>query len=50
MKFDQLFHKTALHIAIEKENIEIVQILLTQENIDINQQYIKTNTNFFMSF
>ncbi|KAK8841958.1 hypothetical protein M9Y10_026914 [Tritrichomonas musculus] len=28
--------RTALHIAIEKENIEIVKILLTRKDIDIN--------------
>ena len=29
-------HKTALYVAIEKENIEIIKLLLTNENIDIN--------------
>ena len=30
------FQKAALHIAIEKENIEIVKILLSNKNIDVN--------------
>lgn len=29
-------HKTALYIAVEKENIDIVQLLLKQPEIDIN--------------
>ena len=29
-------HKTALYTAVEKENIEIIKLLLTNENIDIN--------------
>ena len=28
--------KAALHIAVEKENIEIVKLLLTREDIDVN--------------
>lgn len=38
----QIFHiqMTALHIAIEKENIQIVKIFLTNEKIDINEQMI----------
>lgn len=30
------FHKTALHMAVENGNIEIVQLLLTNKNIDVN--------------
>ena len=29
-------YETALHIAVEKENIEIIKLLLSKENIDIN--------------
>ena len=29
-------YQTALHIAIEKENIEIIQLLLSHPDIDIN--------------
>lgn len=36
MKFLIIIHKTALHHAIEKENVEIVKILLDVNNIDIN--------------
>ena len=32
----KIFHKTALCIAIEKENIEIVKLLLMNEKLDIN--------------
>ena len=31
-----LFYKTALHIAVENGNIEIVQLLLTSKKIDVN--------------
>ena len=40
MKFAHYIHKTALHIAIEKGNIDIVQLLLTNEKIDVNQKSI----------
>ena len=36
MKFFHLFDKTALYLAIEKENIEIVKLLLSNEKVDIN--------------
>ena len=29
-------NKTSIYLAVEKENIEIVQLLLTQKNIDAN--------------
>lgn len=31
-----IFNKTALHLAVEKENTEMVKILLTNNNLDIN--------------
>ena len=30
------FYKTALYLAVEKENLEIVKVLLTNDKIDIN--------------
>ena len=30
------FHSTALHIAVNKRNIEIIETLLENKNIDIN--------------
>lgn len=30
------FHSTALHIAVKKRNIEIIETLLENKNIDIN--------------
>ena len=41
MKLNYLFHKTALQIAIEKENLQIVQLLLTCKKIDINSKYVE---------
>lgn len=35
------FNKTALHIAVENENIEIVQYLSNDPNIDINARMIQ---------
>ena len=31
-----IFHKTALYLAVEKENIEIIKLLLTNDQLDIN--------------
>ena len=31
-----IFYKTALYCAVEKENIEIIKLLLTYEKLDIN--------------
>ena len=33
-------YKGALHIAVEKENIEIIKLLLSNEKLDINIPYI----------
>ena len=35
-----LFHKAALHIAIEKGNLSIVQLLLNHNGIDVNNKSI----------
>lgn len=36
MKFLLCFNKTALHIAVEKGNFEVVQLLLERKEIDVN--------------
>lgn len=38
MKFQNkiFFYKEALNIAVEKENVEIVKLLLASGNIDVN--------------
>lgn len=40
MFFDEIhinsFHQTALHIAVEKENIPIIKLLLSKQDININ--------------
>ena len=50
MKLAKKIQKTALHIAVEKENIKIVKRLIAHPNIDINIPYIliqiiKQNSN-----
>lgn len=35
-----LFHSAALHLAVEKENVEIVKLLLACENIKVNLKNI----------
>ena len=40
MKLIGIFQKTALHVAIEKGNIEIIRILLSNPKIDVNIKYI----------
>lgn len=37
------FYKTALHIAVDKESKDIVQILLTYPEIDVNIKTIPPN-------
>ena len=41
MKFTNIFYKTPLFLAIEIENIEIVNILASKINIDINLGHIQ---------
>ena len=36
MKFSYVFNKTAIHIAIEKQNLEIIRLLLAQKGINVN--------------
>lgn len=35
-----LFNKTALHIACENNNVEILKLLLRRKTIDVNARYI----------
>lgn len=37
------FHKTALHIAVENNNIEILRLLLQHPTIDVNSERIFNN-------
>lgn len=36
MKFEILFQKTALHIAVENEKLEIIGLLVKDKRIDVN--------------
>lgn len=45
MKLFILFHKTALHVAVEKKNVEIIELLLNNPKIKIN---IKDNQVYFV--
>lgn len=38
MKFNNIVNKTALHIAVEKNNAKIVELLLSRKGIDIQIQ------------
>lgn len=40
MKFNLSIIETALYYAVEKSNIEIIKLLLANNKIDINIQYI----------
>lgn len=47
MKFIiSVFNKTALNIAVENGSVEIVQLLLTKKNIDVNIPSILNNVLF----
>ena len=43
MKFWIYFQKTPLHLAVEKENADIVRLLLSHPKIDVNTKSIKIN-------
>lgn len=45
-----MFYKTALNLAIEKDNLDIVKLLIESENIDVNMKSIITQILFFISF
>ena len=40
MKFQYNIYKAVLYLAIEKENIEIIKLLLTNEKLNINLVYV----------
>ena len=40
MKFLSRPHKTALHMAVEKENLEIIKLLISHRYIDVEYRYI----------
>ena len=42
----KLFFKTTLYIAVEKENIEIIKLLLTNDKTDINKINVLYNQKF----
>lgn len=39
------FYKTALYIAVEKENYEIIKLLLENKKLDVNIPAILKTTN-----
>ena len=50
MKLKILFlNKTALHVAVQKENAEIVRNLLKHQEINVNDKLI-SNSIYFISF
>lgn len=36
MKFENLIYTAALHLAVQKKNIEIIKLLLTKKKLKIN--------------
>ena len=44
-----ILNKAAIHIAVEKENIEIVKLLLQDKNIDINLLCVSYNNSVMKS-
>ena len=36
MELNKSIYKSALHVAVKKENIEIIKLLISQPKIDIN--------------
>ena len=35
-----IFNRTPLYLAVEKENLSIIQLLLGNENVDVNAKFI----------
>ena len=46
MKFNLIFHRTALCLAVEINNIEIIKLLLLNKKIDLNIPYILKSIYF----
>mgnify|MGYP001026861130 CR=1 FL=1 len=46
----KVFQMTSLHTAVEKENIEIVRLLLSNEKINVNLQNIFESIFLFIKF
>ena len=46
MKFDLILNKQALHIAVEKGNLEVVKLLLRRRDIEVNTKAILDNIMF----
>ena len=40
------FNRTALHLAIQNQNIEIIKCLLSVDYIDVNIRYVLCNIAF----
>ena len=40
IQFNQFFNHTALHIACQNNNAEIVRLLLLHDGIDVNKMYV----------
>ena len=47
MKFIICFNRTALHMAVERKNVEIIKLLLSNPNIDIS---VENEIYYFYSF
>lgn len=50
IKLILILYKTAFHIAVEKENIDIIKLLLTNDKIDINISYKIINYSIKLHF
>lgn len=46
LKFFMIFQKTAMNVAIENENIDIIKLILYNKNFDINIPSVLINLNF----
>lgn len=41
-------NKTAFYLAVEKENLDIIKLLLSYDKIDINIPYVFNKTSFII--
>ena len=50
MIFDVIFNKTALDIAVQNNDIEMIKLLLSHPKIDANHLFISNNFYFLIQF
>lgn len=48
IKLSEKLNKTAFYLAVEKENLDIIKLLLSYDKIDINIPHVFNKTSFII--